>query len=88
MNSAQLWKKDGIEFSRVRAALQSRIVPRQQAERQGASMRTIRFVVAAVAAIFLAQFQAAAADKENMIYLDLKDGRVTIELFEERPRIM
>jgi peptidylprolyl isomerase len=41
-------------------------------------------VVAAVAAIFLGQLQAAAAEKENMIYLDLKDGRVTIELFEDK----
>lgn len=47
-------------------------------------MRTIRFVLAAVAAIFLVQLQAAAAEKENMIYLDLKDGRVTIELFEDK----
>jgi len=47
-------------------------------------MRTIRFVVAAVAAILLWQYQATAADKENMIYLDLKDGRVTIELFPDK----
>lgn len=47
-------------------------------------MRTLRFVLAAVAGIFLWQLQAAAAEKENMIYLDLKDGRVTIELFEDK----
>jgi len=47
-------------------------------------MRIIRFVVAAVAAILLGQYQAAAADKENMIYLDLKDGRVTIELYPDK----
>jgi peptidylprolyl isomerase len=28
--------------------------------------------------------QVAAADKENMIYLDLKDGRVTIELYPDK----
>jgi len=47
-------------------------------------MRTIRVVLAAVAAILFGQLQAAAADKENMIYLDLKDGRVTIELFADK----
>jgi len=47
-------------------------------------MWTLRFVLAAVAAILLGQHQAAAAEKENMIYLDLKDGRVTIELFEDK----
>jgi cyclophilin family peptidyl-prolyl cis-trans isomerase len=47
-------------------------------------MRTIRFVVAAVAAILLWQYQATAADKDNMIYMDLKDGRVTIELFPDK----
>ncbi|MEM9682443.1 MAG: peptidylprolyl isomerase [Pseudomonadota bacterium] len=47
-------------------------------------MRKLRFIVAAVAALFLIQHQAAAAEKENMIYLDLKDGRVTIELYEDK----
>jgi peptidylprolyl isomerase len=47
-------------------------------------MRTIRIVLAAVAAILIGQLHAAAAEKENMIYLDLKDGRVTIELFEDK----
>lgn len=47
-------------------------------------MRNLRFVLAAVAAFFLLQHQAAAADKENMIYLDLKDGRVVIELFPDK----
>lgn len=47
-------------------------------------MRNLRFVLAAVAAFFLLQHQAAAADKENMIYLDLKDGRVVIELYPDK----
>lgn len=47
-------------------------------------MRNLRFVLAAVAAFFLLQHQAAAVDKENMIYLDLKDGRVVIELFPDK----
>jgi peptidylprolyl isomerase len=47
-------------------------------------MRTMRFALAAVAAFFLWQLQAVAADKENMIYLDLKDGRVVIELFPDK----
>lgn len=47
-------------------------------------MRNLRFVLAAVAAFFLLQHQVVAADKENMIYLDLKDGRVAIELFPDK----
>jgi peptidylprolyl isomerase len=47
-------------------------------------MRILRFVLAALAAFLLVQTQAAAVDKENMIYLDLKDGRVVIELFPDK----
>jgi peptidylprolyl isomerase len=47
-------------------------------------MRIVRFVLAALAAFLLVQTQAAAVDKENMIYLDLKDGRVVIELFPDK----
>jgi len=44
----------------------------------------MRLVLAAAAALLLWQSQAAAVDKENMIYLDLKDGRVVIQLFPDK----
>jgi cyclophilin family peptidyl-prolyl cis-trans isomerase len=47
-------------------------------------MRIMRLVLAAAAALLLWQSQAAAVDKENMIYLDLKDGRVVIQLFPDK----
>jgi peptidylprolyl isomerase len=47
-------------------------------------MRILRVVLAALAACFLLQTQASAVEKENMIYLDLKDGRVVIELFPDK----
>ena len=47
-------------------------------------MRILRFMLAALAASLLLQTQAAAVDKENMIYLDLKDGRVVIEMFPDK----
>lgn len=47
-------------------------------------MKSIRFALAALAAMLLLQQPAAAVDKENMIYLDLKDGRVVIELFPDK----
>lgn len=47
-------------------------------------MRNLRFLAAALAALLLFQSQAAAVEKENMIYLDLKDGRVVIEMFPDK----
>ncbi len=43
-----------------------------------------RFFLIAVAAICLWHSPVIAADKENMIYLELKDGRVVIELFSDK----
>ncbi len=43
-----------------------------------------RFFLIAVAAICLWHSPVIAADKENMIYLELKDGRVAIELFSDK----
>lgn len=42
--------------------------------------RLTRFLMAALAAVFLWHGEALALDPENTLYLDLKDGRVTIEL--------
>ena len=47
-------------------------------------MRILRVVLAAAAALLLLQHHAVAVEKENMIYLDLKDGRVVIEMFPEK----
>ena len=42
--------------------------------------RLMRFVIATLLGIFLYSGEALALDPENMLYLDLKDGRVVIEL--------
>jgi peptidylprolyl isomerase len=47
-------------------------------------MKIVRCALAALAALLLLQHPAAAVDKENMIYLDLKDGRVAIELYPDK----
>ncbi len=47
-------------------------------------MRVVRLMMAAAAALLLWQSQAAALDKENMIYMDLKYGRVVIQLFPDK----
>lgn len=43
-------------------------------------MTPLRFLLAAVFVLPLAAESSAAADPENTLYLDLKDGRVVIEL--------
>lgn len=43
-------------------------------------MRVLRFLAVMVAVVFLAHGEAFALDPENTLYLDLKDGRVVIEL--------
>ena len=42
--------------------------------------RLLRLVIATLLGIFLYSGEALALDPENMLYLDLKDGRVVIEL--------
>ena len=47
-------------------------------------MRRLLLLIGSVLGIFLlASGAGAASDKENMIYLDLKDGRVVIELLPD-----
>lgn len=43
-------------------------------------MNVKRFVLACLSYVVLAGGPAAAADKSNLVYMDLKGGRVTIEL--------
>jgi peptidylprolyl isomerase len=43
-------------------------------------MKAFRFLLAAACSIFLSAATAAAADLENTLYMDLKGGRVVIEL--------
>jgi peptidylprolyl isomerase len=43
-------------------------------------MKPLRFLLAAAIVLPLAAESASAADPENTLYLDLKDGRVVIEL--------
>ena len=43
-------------------------------------MKAFRLLFAAACTVFLSAATAAAADLENTLYMDLKDGRVVIEL--------
>ncbi len=43
----------------------------------------MKIFLKAIVALFLISLPAQAADPENTLYLDLKDGRVTIEMFPD-----
>jgi len=46
--------------------------------------KAARLLLLFVAALFALQGAATAGDKENMLYLELKDGRVVIETFPDK----